>query len=139
MGRRNPFAEPFPPRPFGRSVVWGHARTAAFVLIALLFVFSPTLALAYAAAVFATAVGYHFITDRLGVHRSGPGWTLARWTLDQAVLLLLASTACFLVFNATRDWSLLSPRVLLYISVPTVLVGLIPIVMSGLAVQLRHR
>jgi hypothetical protein len=137
MIRGNPFARPFPPRPFGRSVVLGHGRTALFVLVALLFVFSFRLALAYAAAIFVTAVTYHFTTDRIGIGRRGPRWTLARWTLDQAVLLFLASTACFLVYNATRGWTLLSPRVLLYVSLPTVAVGMIPIVLSGLAVQAR--
>ncbi|WP_157974517.1 LytTR family transcriptional regulator DNA-binding domain-containing protein [Lewinella sp. IMCC34183] len=137
MLSRNPFARPFPERPFGRGVVIGHGRTALFVFVALLFLFSPLLALAYGVATFAVALVYHYVSEALGVRRRGPRWTLLRWTLDQAVLLFLVSVACFLLFNATRDWSLMNLRVLLYITVPTVLVGLLPIVVSGVALQLR--
>ncbi len=137
MLSRNPFARPFPERPFGRSVLIGHGRTGLFVFIALLFLFPVGLALAYGLLTFLVAVGYHFITERLGVHRTGRNWTLFRWTLDQAVLLLLVSLSCFLLYNATRDWAVMNLQVLLYITVPTVLVGLLPIVVSGIALQLR--
>ena len=137
MLSRNPFSRPFPERPFGRSVIIGHARTAAFVVVALLFLFPPLLALAYGLITFAVALAYHLLTENLGVSRTGRRWTLLRWTLDQAVLLLLVSGACFLLYNYTRDWSLMNLTVLLYITVPTVLVGLIPIIVSGIALQLR--
>ena len=137
LPRPNPFGQPFPARPFGRSVVFGHGRTALFVLVALLFVYPVTTALAYAGVVFFTAVTYTFLTEQAGIHRAGPNWTLWRWTLDQACLLFLVSTACFLLYNAYRDWTLLSAKVLLFITIPTVLVGLIPIVLSGIAVQLH--
>ncbi|NJB87672.1 hypothetical protein GGR26_003456 [Lewinella marina] len=137
MLSRNPFRRPFPERPFGRAVVIGHGRTALFVFLALLFLLPVLPALMYGTVVFLIAVAYHQLTERLGVGRTGPRWTLARWTLDQAVLLLLVSVASFLVYNATVDWSVLNLRVLLYITVPTVVVGLLPIVISGIAVQLR--
>lgn len=131
----NPFRRPFPPRTFSRSVVIGHGRTALFVLVALLFVFHPLIALTYAALVFLVAVAYHYLSEKLGVVRAGRRWTLWRWTADQAILLFLVSTACFLLLNYYRNWSLLHLKVLLYITIPTVLVGLIPIVLSGIAVQ----
>ena len=137
MLSRNPFRRPFPERRFGRSVVLGHLRTGAFVFVALLFLFPPLLALAYGAVTFLIALLYSYGTERLGVRRTGPRWTMARWTLDQAILLLFVSTACFLLYNATVEWSVLNLRVLLYITLPTVLVGLLPIVFSGIALQLR--
>ena len=138
MLSRNPFRRPFPNRPFGRSVVIGHGRTALFVLVALwIFLFDLPRSLAYGLVVFVVAVAYSFLTDRLGIVRSGPRWTLTRWTLDQAILLFLVSAACFLVYNATVGWSVLNLRVLLYITLPTVLVGLFPIVFSGIALQVR--
>ncbi|CAH1001786.1 hypothetical protein LEM8419_02693 [Neolewinella maritima] len=138
MLSRNPFSRPFPERSFGRGIVIGHARTAVFVLLALwIFLFDLPRSLAYGLVVFAVAVAYSFVTDRLGVVRTGPRWTLLRWTLDQAVLLFLVSCACFLVYNATVDWSVLNLRVLLYITLPTVVVGLLPIIFSGVALQLR--
>ena len=138
MMSRNPFCRPFPERPFGRGVLIGHARTAVFVFLACwLFLFDLPRSLAYGLVTFLVAITYAFVTDRLGVHRRGPRWTLARWTLDQAVLLLLVSTACFLLYNATVGWSVLNLRVLLYIMLPTVLVGLLPIIFSGIALQLR--
>ncbi|MBB4080632.1 hypothetical protein GGR28_003267 [Lewinella aquimaris] len=137
MQRRNPFRRPFPDRTFGRSVVLGHVRTAAFVFVALLFLFPVPRALAYGLVTFAIAVTYSYLTERLGVQRTGRQWTMARWTLDQAVLLLLVSAACFLLYNYTVGWTVLNLRVFLYISLPTVLVGLLPIVFSGVAVQLR--
>lgn len=137
MLSRNPFKRPFPERPFGRGVIIGHARTGAFVFIALLFLFPPLLALAYGSVTFGVAIAYHYLTERAGVDRTGRRWTMLRWTLDQAVLLLLVSVACFLLYNATRDWSVMNLRVLLYITVPTVLVGLLPIIFSGIALQLR--
>jgi hypothetical protein len=137
MLSRNPFRRPFPERPFGRSVVLGHVRTAVFVFIALLFIFDLPLALAYGAVVFVIAVVYSYLTEQLGATRSGPDWTLMRWTLDQAALLFIVSCACFLLYNATVGWAVLNLRVLLYITIPTVLVGLIPIVFSGIAQQLR--
>lgn len=137
MLRRNPFSRPFPERLFGRQVVIGHARTAAFVLVALLFIFPVGRALLYAVAIFVFAVAYHYGTELLGARRSGPRWTMANWTLDQGILLLLVSGLCFLLYNASRDWSVMQPEVFLYIALPTVLVGLLPIVVSGIAVQLR--
>ena len=137
MLQRNPFSRPFPERPFGRQVVIGHARTAAFVLVALLFIFPIGKALLYSLAIFVFAIGYHYGTELLGVRRSGPRWTMANWTLDQGMLLLLVSGLCFLLYNYTRDWSVMQLEVFLYIAVPTVLVGLLPIVVSGIAVQLR--
>ena len=133
----NPFSRPFPPRAFGRTVVFGHARTAAFVLLALLFLFPLPVALAYGLLVFLVAVAYTYLTQLGGVKRSGGGWTLWRWAVDQTILLFLVSTACFLLHNALNDWRLMSWRVLLYITVPTVLVGLLPIVASGMAVQYK--
>ena len=138
MLSRNPFLRPFPNRPFGRSVVIGHGRTALFVFVALwIFLFPLPRSLAYGAVVFVVAVSYSFLTDRLGVKRSGPRWTLLRWTIDQAVLLFLVSAACFLLYNATVGWTVLNLRVLLYITLPTVVVGLFPIVFSGIALQVR--
>ncbi|WP_420459687.1 LytTR family transcriptional regulator DNA-binding domain-containing protein [Neolewinella sp.] len=138
MLSRNPLLRPFPNRPFGRSVVIGHGRTALFVFMALwIFLFPLPRSLAYGAVVFVVAVAYSFVTDRLGVNRSGPQWTLLRWTIDQAILLLLVSTACFLLYNATVGWTVLNLRVLLYITLPTVVVGLFPIVFSGIALQVR--
>ena len=138
MLSRNPFRRPFPERSFGRSVLIGHARTALFVLLACwIFLFDLPRSLAYGLVTFLVAVTYSFSTDRLGVRRSGRRWTLARWTFDQGILLLLVSIACFLVYNATVGWSVLSLRVLLYIMVPTVLVGLLPIIFSGIALQVR--
>ncbi|WP_116106480.1 LytTR family DNA-binding domain-containing protein [Lewinella sp. IMCC34191] len=137
MLNRNPFSRPFPERPFSRPVVIGHGRTALFVFIALLFIFSIGQALAYGLIVFAVALAYHLVTEQIGVRRTGPKWTMAKWTLDQAVLLLLVSAACFLLYNYTRDWAVMDLQVFLYIAVPTVLVGLLPIVFSGLAVQIR--
>nr|WP_256534223.1 LytTR family DNA-binding domain-containing protein [Lewinella sp. JB7] len=133
----NPFRRPFPDRPFGRAVLIGHGRTAIFVFLALLFLVPVRQALAYGLVTFLVAVAYSLVTERLGVRRSGRRWTMARWTLDQAVLLLLVSAACFLLYNYTLGWSLLNLRVLLYIAIPTVLVGLLPIVFSGVAVQLH--
>ncbi|THH40289.1 LytTR family DNA-binding domain-containing protein [Neolewinella litorea] len=137
MLSRNPFRRPFPERPFGRGVMIGHARTALFVFLALLFLFSPLLALAYGLTTLVVALAYHYLTERLGVRRTGRKWTMFRWTLDQATLLLLVSVACFILYNATVGWTVLNVRVLLYITVPTVLVGLLPIIVSGVAVQLR--
>ena len=137
MLQRNPFSRPFPERLFGRQVVIGHARTAAFVLVALLFIFPVGKALLYAVAIFVFALLYHFGTEQLGVRRSGPRWTMANWTLDQGILLLLVSGLCFLLYNYTRGWSVMELQVFLYIALPTVLVGLLPIVVSGIAVQLR--
>ncbi len=138
MLSRNPFLRPFPNRPFGRSVVIGHGRTALFVFVALwIFLFPLPRSLAYGAVVFIVAIAYSFVTDRLGIRRSGPRWTLLRWTVDQAILLLLVSTACFLLYNATVGWTVLNLRVLLYITLPTVVVGLFPIVFSGIALQVR--
>lgn len=137
MLSRNPFRRPFPERPFGRAVIIGHGRTGLFVFVALLFLFSPLTALAYGLVTFLVAIAYHYLSERLGVKRTGSRWTMTRWTLDQAALLLLVSLACFLFYNATVNWSVLNVRVLLYITVPTVLVGLLPIVISGIALQLR--
>lgn len=137
MLTRNPFSRPFPERLFGRQVVIGHARTALFVLVALLFIFPVGKALLYALVVLLLAVGYHYTTEAIGIRRGGPRWTMANWTLDQGILLLLVSAACFLLYNYTVDWSVLELRVFLYIAVPTVLVGLIPIIVSGMAVQIR--
>ena len=134
---RNPFSRPFPERLLGRRVVIGHARTALFVFVALLFVFPIARALAYGLVVFGVALVYHFVTERAGVQRTGPNWTMAKWTLDQAFLLLLVSAACFVLYNYTVNWSVLSAEVFLYIALPTVLVGLLPIVISGFAVQMR--
>ncbi|PPK88821.1 LytTr DNA-binding domain-containing protein [Neolewinella xylanilytica] len=137
MLNRNPFSRPFPERLFGRQVIIGHGRTALFVFVALLFIFPLARALAYGLIVFAVALAYHFITERLGVRRTGPKWTMAKWTLDQALLLLFVSAACFLLYNYTVGWSVMNLEVFLYIAVPTVLVGLLPIVTSGLALQIR--
>ena len=137
MLSRNPLLRPFPDRTFDRSVIFGHGRTAAFVFIALLFLFPVTLALAYGLVTFVVAITYSYVTERLGVRRRGPRWTMLRWTLDQAVLLFLVSVACFLLHNYTVGWTLMNLQVLLYITVPTVLVGLLPIIFSGIAVQLR--
>ncbi len=137
MLSRNPLLRPFPERTFDRSVIFGHGRTAAFVFVALLFLFPVLLALAYGLVTFVVAITYSFVTERLGVRRRGPRWTMLRWTLDQAVLLFLVSVACFLLHNYTVGWSLMNLQVLLYITVPTVLVGLLPIIFSGIAVQLR--
>ncbi len=137
MLSRNPLFRPFPDRTFDRSVLFGHGRTAAFVFVALLFLFPVTLALAYGLVTFVVAITYSYLTERLGVRRRGERWTMWRWTLDQAILLFLVSVACFLLHNYTVGWSLLNLRVLLYITVPTVLVGLLPIIFSGIAVQLR--
>ena len=137
MLQRNPFSRPFPERLFGRQVVVGHARTAGFVLVALLFIFPVGKAVLYAAAIFAFAVLYSYVTELLGVRRSGPRWTMANWTLDQGILLLLVSGLCFLLYNYSRGWSVMELEVFLYIALPTVLVGLLPIVVSGIAVQLR--
>ena len=101
------------------------------------FLFPLPRSLAYGTVVFVVAVAYSFITDYLGVNRSGPRWTLLRWTIDQAVLLFLVSAACFLLYNATVGWTVLNLRVLLYITLPTVVVGLFPIVFSGIALQVR--
>ncbi|MGB3801575.1 MAG: LytTR family transcriptional regulator DNA-binding domain-containing protein [Lewinella sp.] len=137
MLNRNPFSRPFPERLFSRQVVIGHGRTGLFVFIALLFIFSIGRALAYGLIVFAVALAYHLLTEKLGVRRTGPKWTMAKWTFDQAILLLLVSAACFLLYNYTVNWTVMNLEVFLYIAVPTVLVGLLPIVFSGLAVQIR--
>ncbi len=137
MLSRNPLLRPFPERSFDRGVIFGHGRTAGFVFVALLFLFPVLLALAYGLVTFVVAITYSYVTERLGVRRRGRKWTLLRWTLDQAVLLFLVSVACFLLHNYTVGWTLMNLRVLLYITVPTVLVGLLPIIVSGIAVQLR--
>ncbi len=137
MFTRNPFSRPFPDRLFSRRVVIGHGRTALFVFVALLFIFPIGRALAYGLVVFTVALVYHFFTEQLGVHRTGRRWTMAKWTLDQALLLLLVSGACFLLYNYTVGWSVMNLEVLLYIAVPTVLVGLLPIIVSGLALQIK--
>lgn len=138
MQSRNPFRRLYPERPLGRTALMGYARTAVFVLIALLFIFPWFLALSYGLLVFAVIVSYAYITERwLGIKRYGPGWTLGRWTLDQGILLLLVSVACFFLYNYTVGWTLMDARVLLYVTLPTVAVGLLTVALGGAAVQLR--
>ncbi len=143
----NPLRRPFPDRAFGRSTFIGHARVALFIAAALYFLqpiglvygdFDLVKCVGYGLVTFTISITYSYVTDRLlGWKRSGTSWTLGKWILDSALLLFFISVGNFLFHNLLVNWSVFSARVLFYITIPTVLIGLFPIAFSGMAVQLR--
>lgn len=143
----NPFKRPFPDREFGREVVVGIGRVSIFVFAALYFLRpagihfpnNPLLiCLGYGIVTFLVGVGYSFVTTKVfGWKKSGDGWTLGRWILDAALLLVLIALANFIYYNALVGWTAFHLAVLTYVAVPTVLIGLFPITFSGMAVQMR--
>ncbi len=143
----NPLKRPFPDREFGKEVVIGIGRVSIFVFTALYFLRpagihfpgSPLLiCIGYGLVTFLIGVGYSFITTRLlGWRKSGDHWTLGKWILDAALLLAMIALANFIYYNALVGWTAFSPIVLISVAIPTVLVGLFPITLSGMAVQMR--
>ena len=148
MASRNPLARPFPDRNFDRSLVIGHARIGLFVFV-FLYLFQPIgmrtggenyllICLGYGLVTFLVATAYSYLTSVvLGWNKSGPKWTLGRWILDCAGMLAGISVANFVYYNALVGWTAFDATVLLYIAVPTVLVGLFPIAFTGMATQMR--
>lgn len=143
----NPLKRPFPDREFGRDVVAGIGRVSLFVFAALFFlrpagIYFPgpplIICLGYGMVTFLVGVGYSFLTTKvLGWRKSGDRWTLGKWILDAALLLAMIALANFVYYNALVGWTAFSPVVLLSVAIPTVLVGLFPITLSGMAVQMR--
>ncbi|NJC25670.1 LytTR family DNA-binding domain-containing protein [Neolewinella antarctica] len=144
---KNPLRRPFPDREFGRAIVFGHARTALFVFLALYFLrplglqFGENalwISVGYAGVTFAIAVAYSWFTNRvLGWRRTGEDWTLGRWILDCAGVLFFITVGNFVYYNALVDWSAFSLLVFGSIALPTIAIGLFPIAFSGMALQLR--
>lgn len=143
----NPFKRPFPDREFDRSNVLGMARIGIFVF-AFLYILRPggmetkgnflLTCLGYGLVTFLVSVGYSYVTlEVFKWKKSGDRWTLGRWILDCALLLLLISLGNFLYYNATVGWTAFYPVVFFAIVPLTVLVGLFPIAFSGMAIQLR--
>jgi hypothetical protein len=147
MLSNNPLKRPFPDREFSRETIVGIARVSVFIFAALYllrpygihFPGNPLLiSLGYALVTFMVGVAYSYVTTvSLGWKKSGDGWTLGKWILDAALLLFCIAIANFLYYNATVGWRAFSFIVLISVGIPTVLVGLFPIALSGMAVQMR--
>ncbi|OAV44103.1 LytTR family DNA-binding domain-containing protein [Lewinella sp. 4G2] len=143
----NPLKRPFPDREFDRGLIMGHLRTAIFIFAALYVLrpfgmdFGPNafaICLGYGLVTFLVAVTYSYVTEQVfGWHRCGPNWTLGKWILDCAAVLLLISLANFIYHNFTVGWGAFSWVVLVGVTVPTVLIGLFPIAMSGVLIQMQ--
>lgn len=145
---RNPFSRPFPDRAFDRGTVVGYARVSVFVFVALLILqpFSGNgwrgsvllTALGYALVTFGVSTVYGWFTARvLGWRKSGPRWTLGRWIVDCAVLLMCISVANWVFYNYTVGWRAFSPVIFVSVALSTLVIGAIPVAFSGLAIQLR--
>jgi hypothetical protein len=116
------FAALFLLRPFGMYVQGSYLLTC----------------LGYALVTFGVGVAYAFVTTRLlGWKKCGDNWTLWKWIVDCAFLLACISVANFVFYNFTVGWTAFEPFILATITVPTVIVGLFPVVLSGVAIQLR--
>lgn len=143
----NPFLRPFPDREFGKEVVVGIGRVSLFVFAAL-YLLRPMgihfpgnplmICLGYGLITFVVGITYSFITTRVfGWKKSGDSWVLWKWILDAALLLVFIALANFVYYNALVDWTAFHPIVFTAVALPTVLIGLFPITLSGMAVQMR--
>jgi hypothetical protein len=143
----NPLKRPFPDREFSRSTVIGMGRVAIFVFMAL-YLLRPfgmriegdrfLTCLGYGLVTFLVGTGYAYVTTRvLGWKKSGANWTLGKWILDAGILLACIAVGNFLFYNMTVDWRAMDLLALVYITIPTVIIGLFPIAFSGMAVQMR--
>lgn len=94
--------------------------------------------LGYGLVTFLVGTAYAYVTTRLlGWNKSGPNWTLGKWIIDAGLLLACIAVGNFLFYNLTVDWRAMDLLALVYITIPTVLIGLFPIAFSGMAVQMR--
>lgn len=125
----------------------GMGRVAIFVFLAL-FLLRPfgmeiegdrlLTCLGYGLVTFLVGTAYSYVTTSiLGWSKSGPNWTLGKWIIDAGFLLACIAVGNFLFYNMTVGWRAMDLLALVYITIPTVLIGLFPIAFSGMAVQMR--
>ncbi|MEM7368166.1 MAG: LytTR family DNA-binding domain-containing protein [Bacteroidota bacterium] len=66
-----------------------------------------------------------------------PSWTLQKWIINSTGLILWIAFGNFLFINYVFGWNMLKPLFLVQMLGNTVMVGIFPIVFSGLMIQLR--
>lgn len=73
----------------------------------------------------------------LKIETSGPSWTLGKWIITAIILIVWIAIGNFLMVNLLFEWRAMSYFSLLRMIGYTALIGVFPVVLSGIIIQLR--
>ena len=142
------FNEPFPETVSSKDDLKEIIYIGIFIVF-FLFVFQPfgirsyhskrfIICLAFGVITVLSAISFHWMGDRvLKLERDVPSWTLWKWIIYMMVFILYVALWNWIFINFIEGGVLINWYGFKWMTISTVTVGIIPIIFSGILVQVR--
>jgi len=142
------FNEPFPDTVSGKEELKEIIYIGIFVAL-FLFVFQPfgirtydsntfIICLGFGVITILSAISFHWLGDRvIKLERDIPSWTLWKWIVYVMIFVLYVAFWNWVFINCIEGGELINWYGLKWMTISTISVGIIPIIFSGILVQVR--
>ena len=142
------FNEPFPDTPSGKKDLKELIYVGVFIAF-FLFVFQPfgirnynakafMVCLAFGVITVLSGISFNWFSDQvLKLERDIPSWTLWKWIVYMVIFILYVAFWNWVFVNFLEGGELINWHSLKWMTISTISVGIIPIIFSGILIQVR--